>query len=519
MKFRDSFRVQYYLGILEREISNANLQFFQTHFFTRDFLSILCDFSLELSEELDQLLLPSIVHEIHKSKQQGSLEGSTSFERYKSFFLNHKGYTPQAYSFIEQYPYLFEMIDKITVRSFSNLINCLKKFELDFEEIKKHFNISPECLIDKIKILSSSDRHRNQQSLLIFLSDKTKLIYKPVDLHLDELFEEFIKNLELPDSFNLLCRKILPKHKYGWLEYISPNVCESIDEVRCFYNRAGVLLAIADTLNYSDGHCENILAHGSFPILLDGETLFQNYAMPIHESKSIISTQLIQKFTKKQKNKINYSAFQSNEEKRFESLFTHAINDQTDDIRVSYSGYSHELNHHRPIFREKFCNSHDFLEEIINGFCFCYDLITKKTPQLLKNISWWDKIVSVHSRMVIRDTSAYFYLQRRIQQPEYCKSRKKAENFIRNKLGDTPYTEYEVKDILELNIPYFYQKPGEKHLYDGKDKCYADVFPKTAIDWLTKHLKDRSEDKKLNDCKLIRKYLSKKTQTLVSTLS
>lgn len=518
MKFRDSFRAQYYLGVLEREISLIQSEFSQIPIFSKDFFSILSDFSIEVSEELDQLLLPTFVHELQKTKRLNYLDGNTPFERYRSFFLNQQGYTQHAYSIVERYPYLFEMLDNVTTRSFLNLTTCLKRLERDFKEIKRHFNFSPNCLVEKIKILSSSDRHRDQQSILLFFSDNRRLIYKPVDLHLDELFEQFIQYLDLPSPFHLLCRKILPKDKYGWLEFISSNSCNSLDEVELFYQKAGALLAIADTLNYSDGHCENILAHGSFPILLDGETLFQNYAMSIQETKSILSTQMIQKFNKKQKNKINYSAFQTTDQKRFESLFTHAINDHTDSIRISYSGYSHEENHHRPFINGEFYNSSDFLESILHGFCFCYDLISKKASQFLRHSSWWDKIASVQSRIVIRDTSAYFYLQRRIQHPEYCKSKKKSEMLIRSKLGDTPYTDYEANDILELNIPYFYQLPGERNLYDGKNQCYSHVFPNTAIEWMKKQLTDRSENKKINDCELIRKYLSNKTKNMADIL-
>lgn len=519
MKFRDSFRAQYYLAVLERGITNTISEFSKSCLCSKDFSKIVHDFSTDLAEELDQLLLPTVVHELHKSRQLGHLKGNTPYERYSSFFLNEQGYTSQARTLIEKYPFLFEMIDTVTIRSFVNLTNCLKRFETDFTMIKEHFGLSQNSRIEKINILSSSDRHRNQQSLLLTLSDNKKLIYKPVDLHPDQLFDQFIQKLELQVPFNLFCRKILPKEGYGWLEYIVTNSCDSIEEIEHFFQRAGVLLAVANTLNYSDGHCENILAHGAFPILLDGETLFQNYAMPIEEDKSIISTQLIQKFEKKQRNKVNYSAFQSIENERFESLFTHAVNDQTDDIYISYSGYSSEINHHRPIFREKAYNSVDFLEEIIKGLCFGYDAISQSASYLLKHSTWWDQIASVHSRMVLRDTSAYFYLQRRIQQPEYCRSKKKAEALIRSKLGDSLYTDYEIQDTLELNIPYFYQKPGERHLYNGKNHCYPNVFSSTAIDWLKKHLSNRSEDKKLYDCELIGKYLSKKNKTLAPVLA
>jgi hypothetical protein len=56
-------------------------------------------------------------------------------------------------------------------------------------------------------------------------------------------------------------------------------------------------------------------------------------------------------------------------------------------------------------------------------------------------------------------------------------------------------------------------------LYNGKNHCYPNVFSSTAIDWLKKHLSNRSEDKKLYDCELIRKYLSKKTKTLAAALA
>lgn len=513
MKFRDSFRAQYYLAALERETLKFLSEFSKAYFLSENFSSIIQEFNVELAEELDQILLPTVVHELHESKELGLLKGKTSLERYNSFFLDEKGYTAQARTIVEKYPFLFEMIDLVMARSFINLTTCLKRFEADFITIKQQFDLSSNSRIEKIKILSSSDRHRNQQSLLLYLTGEKKIIYKPVDLHLDQLFGQFVQKLELQTPFDLWCRKILPKEGYGWLEYVPTNACNSIEEIKHFFQRAGVLLAVANTLNYSDGHCENILACGAFPILLDGETLFQNYAMPIEEDKSIISTQLIQKFTKKYQNKVNYSAFQSIEEERFESLFTHAVNDQTDDVRVSYSGYSSETNHHRPIFNGKSYNSVDFLEEVITGFCVGFDTISKKASQLLKYSLWWDHVACVHSRMVLRDTSAYFYLQRRIQQPEYCRSKKKAIALIRSKLGDSHYTHYEMQDTLELNIPYFYQKPGERHLFDGKDHCYRNVFSSTAIDWLRKHLSNRSDDKKQFDCDLIRKYLSKKTLT------
>ncbi len=182
------------------------------------------------------------------------------------------------------------------------------------------------------------------------------------------------------------------------------------------------------------------------------------------------------------------------------------LNDHTDDLHISFSGISNTLNHHRPFIKDLYHNSFDFIEEFIEGYSFAYDRVSEKKTQILNKLSWWEEVSQAQSRSVQRETSTYFYLLRKIQQPEYCISRNKAEKMLRKKLRNTMHTEYEVEDLLELNIPYFYRRPGEKHLYDGKDNCYANVFPGTAIDRMKEQFSNRSEREKRRDCALIRKH-------------
>ena len=306
--YRDAFRAQYYLSALEKEIASTLTDIALFSFLPVDQKTFLIEFSTTIAQELDQILLPTFASELHKAKNASLLEGNTPFERYVSFFIRKGSYTFQARSFIENHPYLFEMIEGVIRAAFSNLVSCITRFQIDCEEIKTQFLLS-DYSIQKIQILSSSDRHRYQQSLLLTLSNNSRLIYKPVDLHPDELFAEFIQTMDFPEFFDLTCRKILAKKEYGWLEYVPIKDCQSLSEVKIFYQRMGVLLSVCDTLNYSDGHCENILAYGAFPLLLDGETLFQNYVMPLSVRKSIISTQLIQKFLRKKKDRIKFPPF------------------------------------------------------------------------------------------------------------------------------------------------------------------------------------------------------------------
>lgn len=102
---------------------------------------------------------------------------------------------------------------------------------------------------------------------------------------------------------------------------------------------------------------------------------------------------------------------------------------------------------------------------------------------------------------------SYVYLLRKMQHPENM-TKVASEALLREKLGKTTYTDYEVLDLLSLNIPYFYHLPGEKHLYNGDGHRYENAFTETAIEVMKKQLNNRSKEKKLFDCKIIARNLA-----------
>lgn len=505
MKVQDVFRAQYFLACLEKEMKRAEESLSHLPCFSISLHDLLVNFSSHLLIELDQLLLPTIVNEIHKAKHLGLLQGKNSKERYTSFFVNDIGYTPHAKNIVAQYPLLFELIDNLIKQTFDSLVLCLTKFWRDRNDIRHWLQSSSELMITQVQPLNNSDRHRKLQSILICFDCEEMLIYKPVDLLPDFLFGEFAAFLDLDKPYNLRTLNVLPKGEYGWMEYIHQKVCNSSAEVKNFYCRSGVLLAVADALNYTDGHCENLIAYGEFPILIDNETFFQNYEKTISEQKNILSTLLIQKVTDDHAH-LN-SALQAPSGIKFESLKTHSINDHTDEIEVRYFGINSSEYHHAPVFKNKPQQASDHFQDIIEGYSYAYDRISSKIEDVLANVEWWERVSKVRARIVIRETMSYVYLLRKIQQPENmaCLS---SETMLREKLGVTAYTDYEVSDLLTSNIPYFYHLPGERHLYDGNGHRYDNVFSETAVEVMKQQLTCRSEEKKAFDCDIIARHLT-----------
>lgn len=87
-------------------------------------------------------------------------------------------------------------------------------------------------------------------------------------------------------------------------------------------------------------------------------------------------------------------------------------------------------------------------------------------------------------------------------------SKTASEAILRQKLGNTAFTDYEVLDLLSLNVPYFYHLPGERHLYDGRAQRYENTFNDTAVEVIKRQLRNRSVEKKRFDCEIIMRHLT-----------
>lgn len=507
MKLLDAFRAQYFLSTIENELIRVEKEFYSCDCFSKTLYVILQEFSSFIAVELDQLLLPTITFEIHKAKEKGSLVGLTPEERYKSFFVDDKAYTKHARLIIDKYPLLFEMIDKFIFQTFDSLALSLKRYLHDQIELRIWLDLPDGIKILQIEPLSGADRHQSQQALLFTFSNDLKMIYKPVDLSPDFLMAEFISKLDLPTSFALKGQDVLSKKSYGWIKFIQHQPCQNLREVENFYRRAGILLSIADALNYTDGHCENLIASGAFPILIDCETLFQNYEQTVIVNKSILTTLLVQKIDNDNENQFLNSALQASYGTKYEYFQTHALQDHTDQISISYCGINPTPHHHCPVLKDKVEQAHDYVSYIIEGYRFGYGRITAKVENILSDQVWWETLSKIKARILLRETVAYLYLLRKIQQPDGVTSRKKTKSILLEKLGMTPYSTYEMEELLNLNIPYFYHIPGQRHLYDGNGHEYSNTFSENGIDRLKKQFLARSDKKMHFDCEILSRHL------------
>jgi lantibiotic modifying enzyme len=68
--------------------------------------------------------------------------------------------------------------------------------------------------------------------------------------------------------------KILEINGHYWTEYIEYKPCSDEKEFAEYYTRIGNLTALLYALNAVDIHYENIIANGTYPVIVDTECLF-----------------------------------------------------------------------------------------------------------------------------------------------------------------------------------------------------------------------------------------------------
>lgn len=510
-KVPDAFRSQYYLNSME-VISKPLFLFLSQTSLKTVYQSLLAPFFCSISKECDQILLPIIEHEVLIAKRSGALEGETSKKRYENFFIKDSAFTSLAQSVVFRYPPIFKMVDSLIKSTVNSCKSCLVHLMDDQGHLANNGFIEKKDSLELVNILNGSDPHLNQRSMVLTFKSGKKVIHKPIDISPESLHSEFIEMLGLPYPYDLKTLKVFKRDKsYGWIKWEKHHACNRKSQIKNFYRRAGVQLAIADCLNYTDGHFENLIASGEYPILIDCECLFQNYSVPERRSdqkKNLLSTMLVQKPPTNRLHRGYSAALQAPPNFHHEVVLPFTLSDQTDELAVRYAGISQEKSHHCPLVQDHYFTIQDFIQEVIDGFSFGFDRILAKKEEILSNTDWWAKVGCVKSRTVIRDTLAYVYLLRRIQRPEACINETTMKDVLKSKLKDSKYTSYEIAELMSAMVPYFYHIPKEKHFYQGDGTRYHETFKKTGIEGLKEQLKCWDEKYKRFAIKILERHLA-----------
>lgn len=242
----------------------------------RALLSRLCHLTEPvLWEHFHQQRGPGIMLLAHMSGPDGDQPIARSF--YSGFVERNRRNGLQ--TLLDQHPVLGRLLATALLQWKQYSKEIIQQIHADRNCLKNIFGIPVSAHVTAIET-GLGDPHQGGKTVaLIRFSEPANhpgIILKPRSLGLEEAYNAFIDELNADTSLPPLKTALsVCLGNHGYMENIIHRQCANRDELSRFYLNAGRLLAILHILGCTDGHHENLIAHGDQLLLVDVETLLE----------------------------------------------------------------------------------------------------------------------------------------------------------------------------------------------------------------------------------------------------
>jgi type 2 lantibiotic biosynthesis protein LanM len=454
-----------------------------------------------LARQLSAIVSKVLVLEMHIARVQGSLDGETQEDRYRSF-VERLGQPEIALATMLEYPVMARQLVLRIDQWVDVIVEFLDRLCSDWDLILR--NVRPDE--DKPDLLThvqmdASDRHRGGRCVLIAtFSSGFKLVYKPKPMAVDAHFQQLLGWFNARGSHPpLRTLKILDRGSYGWSEFVAAESCHSLPELRRFYERQGAYLALLYVLEATDFHSENLIAAGEHPVLIDLEAIFHpRLKVPGHSedadstalSHSVLRVGLLpwQSYAKEQSDSIDLSGLGGAAGQLTPHKVPYWERVGTDEMQLSRRQMPISPSVNRPCLNEVYIAPSDYVQEISDGFTNAYRLLMRHRDDLLSGDGPLLRFANDEVRVILRPTKTYGILLTESFHPDVMR-----DALDRDLLFDRlwiaaeacPYLakviSAECEDLQAGDIPLFSTRPKSLHVWTSTNKCIPNLFEKSPL--------------------------------------
>lgn len=295
--------------------------------------------------------------------------------------------------------------------------------------------------ITRLYSMGADLHNHGRRVFFVELNGSRRVLYKPHPLDTDCGWINLC-NWFREETGTEICYAQTANHgAYGYVEYINYRNPPA-DELPLFFYHCGVLLCLVYWTKGADMHCENIIAQGIWPCLVDLEMITGE-----NEEFSVLGTAMLRyKKYRKGEEIDDFGAFTSNNPQWF-SL---------------------------PRRDDRVVTAVEYREEVINGFQKTYRLLMKMSPRKT------DFFKFASPRYLFRPTSYYVALLKRLLSEDTLSDGKKYYEETKRSLNSVPKNERalesELRAILRGDVPLFYQQRQTRDLYDPDGMIESGFF-------------------------------------------
>jgi type 2 lantibiotic biosynthesis protein LanM len=462
-----------------------------------------------LPERLLSRLNRTLVLELHVARLQELLTGDTPQQRFESF-LQRLRQRDTALTILQEYPVLARQIVSCLDNWIAFSLEFLNHLCTDWNAIRATFssNQDPGVLIQLDS--GMGDRHRSGRSVLVAkFSSGLQIVYKPRSLAVDVHFQQLLTWLNEQGTqppFRTI--NILNCGSYGWVEYICAQTCTSVVQVQRFYERQGSYLALLYALDATDFHCDNLIAAGEHPVLIDLETLFH----PRFEKKdqnqsdwlasqtmanSVLRIGLLpqREGVTAESEGIDISGLGASEGQISSEEISYWDGLGTDKMQLKCKRMQISVGGHRPTLNNSQINVLDYTEAITVGFTNTYKLLLQHRDELLSVDGPLARFATDEVRVVLRETQTYSELLRNSFHPDLLRNALERDRFFDRLWISTKHNPYLVKvipaeraDLQRGDIPIFTTQPSSRDLWNSAYERLPYFYRQSSMDRVRSHI-------------------------------
>lgn len=446
----------------------------------------------------------TFIHELNAARVKGQLQGETPEARFQSF-LQHLREKEHSLAFLEEYAVLARLLVEICDRWVKAQLELLKRLCVDWEQLKFLFSPDrdPGALME-IQI-GQGDTHRGGRSVAVLhWSSGFHLVYKPRSLATDRHFSALLNWLNakgFEPEFRTL--KMLERETYGWVEFIEPSTCHSVEEVERFYQREGGYLAILYALHAGDFHAENLIACGEHPFLVDLEVLFlpRFKALPRppeSEGQDVLFDEpphtvlnvgmLPNRIWSNGENAgVDISAVGGRPGQASPTPVAVVQGAGTDEMRVERQLVGLNLGQNLPTLQGGVVDIASYSEHFVTGFATVYRLLMMHRAEFLaEQVA---RFAEIEIRCLPRNTQLYDLILEHSYHPNMLRDALERDRLfdrlwfnIDNIPQLKPLLNLEIADLWAGDIPFFYTYASSRDLISGHGIHVPDFFASSGLE-------------------------------------
>ncbi|VVQ13228.1 hypothetical protein PS918_05570 [Pseudomonas fluorescens] len=434
-----------------------------------------------LTSQVKQLALKSLVHQLNSRIADGADLDLELFDREVAGVG-----LPQ---FLASYPVLTRMLIERIEDTVAYLYKILCYFKLDICQLESTFGLC-ERQIGSIS-MGLGDAHANGETVCCVKVGTVELIFKPRSNREVLFYNALLEKMRTQTGnsyFAIHAPLMVSSDNHCWIEKIENVPCETESELLLFYKRLGAQVAVIHALNGKDFHYENIIAHGSSPVMIDLECLFTSAMVDLRvdephgralfkiirlNSQSVFTTGFVSNAAGSDNDQSGLSRQQ-----RFVVTRPLLVPEQGFYRLKPQEVDTRPLMQHLPVFEGEVRSVIAYEEAFLYGFKVGYDDVMNHREAVLELLA--EHAQGLKTRVLIKSTQRYADFIGMMTHPHFTQCQFKHELLLAtlwadlgDRLNKYDIPRHEIHDLKKANFPCFTQALLSDHLLDAHGQTVA----------------------------------------------